>query len=45
MDKINWSMFSSNPNGISLLEQHPEKINWYELSENPNIFTYEYDAM
>jgi hypothetical protein len=41
-------MFSSNPNGISLLEQHPEKIDidcWHELLRNPNIFTYDYDAI
>ena len=34
--KINWSLLSSNPNAMTLLEQNQDKINWTSLSSNPN---------
>ena len=36
IEKFNWSMLSSNPNAISLLEANEDKIDWQHLSSNPN---------
>ena len=36
MDKINWSLLSSNPAAITLLESNMNKINWTQLSGNPS---------
>jgi hypothetical protein len=42
-EKINYKVFSTNPNAMELLElfeekakQNPEELNWYVLSKNPN---------
>jgi hypothetical protein len=36
INKINWTILSSNPNAISTLEKNIDKINWKWLSKNPN---------
>ncbi len=34
--KLDFTMLSSNPNAMYLLERNPEKINWSEMSGNPS---------
>ena len=45
LDKLNWSMLSSNPNAIHIIEKNLDKVDWISLSINPNIFVYDYEAM
>ena len=45
INKLRWSVLSSNPNAIHLLEANQDKIDWWALSKNPAIFQYDYDAM
>ncbi len=36
VNKINWTILSSNINAINILEQNLDKVDWYELSKNIN---------
>jgi hypothetical protein len=45
IDKINWCIFSGNPNAIHLLKQNPEKVVWNVCSGNPNIFELDYNML
>ena len=36
MNKIDWSMLSTNPNAIHILEKNMNKIDWRCLSYNIN---------
>ena len=36
MERLDWTILSSNPNACRLLEQNPDKIGWYFLSHNTN---------
>ena len=45
LDKINWSILSTNPQSIEILKENQNKIDWYMLSTNPAIFTYDYEEM
>ena len=45
LEKLDWSLLSSNPNAMELLETNQDKIHWYNLSFNPSIFKLDYKAM
>jgi len=36
LDKVDWSLLSSNKNAINLLKQNPDKIDWNCLNSNKN---------
>ena len=36
LDKMMFTVLSSNPNAVHLLEQNLDKVDWVELSQNPN---------
>ena len=36
IEKLNYTILSSNPKAIELLKTKPKEIVWYQLSSNPN---------
>ena len=36
IEKLNFTILSSNPSAIELLKTKPKEVVWYQLSSNPN---------